>query len=201
MPEPAITCLACGVFRTELDALVREGRLDCTIETLESMLHMNPVGLERAIERAMDARPGGRVVLLYGDCHAWMRETETRDDVSRVAGLNCCEILLGHDAYHRLQRAQAFIFLPEWARRWRDVFTRELGFTDPVLAQAFMKEHRRRLVYLDTGVVPVPVQTLDDIAGFFGMPVEVQPVSLDVLLQGIRAALRTFARPPHDDPA
>ncbi|MFH0730323.1 MAG: DUF1638 domain-containing protein [Pseudomonadota bacterium] len=194
MTDKKISCLACGVFKMELAALTQQGKLDCDIIALESMLHIKPAKLEQEMERAMATGPKDKFLILYGDCHPGMHEMRNRENASGVVGINCCDILLGREAYRKLQKDQAVIFLPEWTLRWQDLFTRELGFEKPEVAQAFMKEHRKRLVYADTGVIPLPEKTLRDISGFFDMPVEIQPISLDILLLKISNALRKFTR-------
>ena len=199
MPDNRITCLACGVFRMEMEALIARGSLDYPVTTLDSMLHMKPAGLERAMERAMAAGPGDRFLLVYGDCHPRMHEMQDRKNTAKVAGINCCDIVLGRDVYRKLQKELAFIFMPEWTMRWREIFTHELGFKKPDVLQAFIQEHRKKLVYVDTGVLPVPDKTIQDIREFFGMPVEVMPVSLDFLLQGVNKALQKFMRRDPDD--
>ncbi|MFH0881214.1 MAG: DUF1638 domain-containing protein [Lentisphaerota bacterium] len=194
MTDRRISCLACGVFKMELAALTKQGELDCDIITLESMLHMKPAKLEQEMERAMATGPKDKFLILYGDCHPGMHKMQNRENATRVAGINCCDILLGKEAYRKLQKDQAFIFLPEWTLRWHNLFTHELGFEKPEVAQAFMNEHRKRLVYADTGVMPLPDKTLRDISEFFNMPVEIQPISLDILLLGMNNALQKFTR-------
>jgi hypothetical protein len=176
----------------EIEALVRQGKLECNSVFLDSMLHMKPFILEQELGRVMGDAQDDNYLLLYGDCHPGMHEMQDRENVARVAGINCCEILLGKDVYRKLQKEKAFIFLPEWTGRWQEIFTKELGFEKPELAQAFMKEHQTRLVYVDTGVIPVPEGVLQEIARFFNMPVEVLHISLDILLQGIQTALQKF---------
>jgi hypothetical protein len=193
MTDKKITCLACGVFRMEIEALARQGKLDCNIITLDSMLHMNPARLGQEMGRVMEVAPENRFLVLYGDCHPHMHEMQSMENVSRVTGINCCEILLGKEVYRKLQKEQAFIFLPEWTLRWKEVFAHELGFENHEVAQSFMKEHQKRLVYVDTGVMPVPDETLQEISGFFGMPVETVHIYLDNLLQGINKALEKFS--------
>jgi hypothetical protein len=192
MMDKKITCIACGVFKMEIEALARQGLFNCNVITLESMLHMKPAELEQNMEHAMAARPNDKFLILYGDCHPHMREMQAREDTTRVAGINCCDILLGRAEYRKLQKDQAFIFLPEWTMRWQEVFAHELGFAQPAVARAFMKEYRKRLVYVDTGVMQVPDGTLKEIAEFFNMPVEVMGISLDNLHQEICNALRKF---------
>jgi len=194
MSNTKITCLACGVFRKELEALVSQGLLDFDIRFLESMLHMNPAKLERVMDKAMPAGSTDNFLLLYGDCQPGMHEMQTRENATKVAGMNCCEIFLGKEVYRRLQKEKAFIFLPEWAERWQEVFTHELGFNKPENAQAFLKEHLDKLVYIDTGVVPIPNKTLQDIAIFFDMPFEILHISLDILRQEIMLALQKFIK-------
>ena len=51
-----------------------------------------------------------------------------------------------------------------------------------------------RLVYPDTGVVPVPHGDLAEAAAYLGLPLEVLPVSLDPLLASLRQAMPTADR-------
>lgn len=197
MTDHKIICLSCGVLRMETEALARQGKLDCDIIVLDSMLHMDPVRLEQEMARLIKAGPDNRFLLLYGDCHPHMHEMQGMKNVSRVAGINCCEILFGRAVYRQLQREQAFVFFPEWAHRWKEVFRHELGFENSEVAQAFMREYRKRLVYVDTGVIPVPGKTIREISGFIGMPVETVQISLDILMQGINNALLKFTRQDH----
>ncbi|KHK03109.1 hypothetical protein NY78_1638 [Desulfovibrio sp. TomC] len=102
-----------------------------------------------------------------------------------MPGLNCCDIILGHDAYRRLRRESAFFFMPEWTGRWEEVFRRELGLESQDLAREFMHEMHKRLVYLDTGLTETPYETLADIEAFFDMPVTVMHPGLDQLKAAI----------------
>ncbi|MDD2850733.1 MAG: DUF1638 domain-containing protein [Desulfuromonadaceae bacterium] len=199
MHDAKITCLGCGVFKMEIEALVRQRKLDCDIITLDSMLHMKPVKLEQEMEQVLDAATRERYLLLYGDCHPHMHEMQERQNTAKISGINCCEILLGKSTYRKLQKEKAFIFLPEWTQRWREVFTYQLGFNTPEMAQTFLKEHCTRLVYIDTGVMPVPGTTLQEISAYFDMPIEVMPISLDTLSQGIHDALQKFIEDDSSD--
>ncbi|MFA6401204.1 MAG: DUF1638 domain-containing protein [Salinivirgaceae bacterium] len=194
MTDNKIKCLACGVFKLEIEALASQGKLDCEITVLNSMLHMKPVMLEQEMNRLINEKPNDRFLLLYGDCHPHMHEMQNMENVSKVAGINCCDILIGREIYRQLQKEQAFVFFPEWTHRWKEVFSYELGFTNSELGQTFMKEYRKKLVYIDTGVIPVPTETIQEISGFFGMPVEIMPVSLDIFFQGINNALQKLKK-------
>jgi hypothetical protein len=184
-----IVCLSCGVFRMEIESLARQGKLDCRIITLESMLHMKPEKLRQEMETVIAAQKGSKILILYGDCHPYMHEIQSRENFAKVDGMNCCEIFLGTELYKKLQREQAFIFLPEWTQRWREIFHKELGFEDQEIAGSFMRDIIRQLVYVDTGVIPVPHKTLHEISEYFGMPVEILNISLDNLQDSLNNAL------------
>ena len=183
-----LSFLCCSVLRDELRPFLADNYPEAELLFLDSMLHMRPQRLEETLDRALGERAGRRCVLVYGDCHPRMREAASRPGCARTQGVNCGELLLGHQRYRQLRRAGAFLFLPEWTRRWREVFVDQLGFIDVELARQFMRESRQRLLYLDTGREPVPYGTLDDIETFFAMPVEVLPVALDHLQKAVRAA-------------
>jgi hypothetical protein len=178
--------VVCGVLRREVDRIVREEYPDADTVFLDSMLHMHPERLRVAIEEEMRRFDGTPVVLVYGDCHAHMQETCERGFCSRTGGMNCCELLLGHEHYRRLQRENVFIFLPEWTERWKEVFAGELGLSDRNQAASFMREMRSGLIYLDTGILAVPDETLEEIGNYFGMKVQVLPVTLDRLREEIK---------------
>ncbi|MFN7959521.1 MAG: DUF1638 domain-containing protein [Holophagaceae bacterium] len=198
--DPArVRCLACSIFKKEIEVLQASGRLDLPVDYLNSMLHMAPEKLEARLKEALEAarlgNPDQAVILAFGDCCGRMEAFEASPGTGRTQGLNCCEILLGSEAYRRLRREGAFFLLPEWARTWRQIFMGQLGLLGPN-AQAFMREMHTRLIYLDTGVLPVPHGELTEAAAYLGLPVEVLPVSLDPLLASLQQAMQTVD--PHD---
>jgi hypothetical protein len=180
--SPPTVWLSCGVLRAELEALHRQGKIVGRLLFLDSMLHMTPQKLERKLTAALEraASGGERLVLVYGDCCSRMRELAERFQAARVHAINCAQLLLGPSRYRELMRAQAFLLLPEWTGRWREVLEVELGLKGAV-AREFMREHRRELVYVDTGLTPVPRDTLAACSDYTGLPWRVEPVTLDHL--------------------
>jgi len=185
------TIIACGIFRKELAALGYSHKGAEKLVCLNSMLHMRPSLLDELLDGMLHGK-AQRHLLVYGDCCPHMDEFAHRADVRRVEGVNCCEIVLGHDRYRELRRAGAFFFMPEWTRRWERVFKQELGFTTPETAQEFMREMHTRIIFLDTGVDQVPEDTLADIEAYLDMPVEVFPVGLDHLEATMLAGLQSL---------
>jgi hypothetical protein len=176
--------LGCGVLRPELEELLRLGKIRGELRLLDSMLHMNPLKLESTLSDAIERLypEGGRVVLVYGDCCPRMLDLVARRRVGRVNAINCAQMLVGRDHYRELMREQAFMLLPEWTPRWEEIFRIELGLTKDV-ARDLMGDNRGSLVYLDTGLAPVPRQALADCAAYTGLPLRVERVSLESLLK------------------
>jgi len=169
--------IACGIFREEIEHLIRLGTVSASFTFVDSDLHMYPQELERVLGELIE--PG--CFLCYGQCHARMKEQQDCGIITRVSGLNCCEILLGRADYRRLRAGGAFFLLPEWTMKWEHVFKELLGFTNPALAAQFMNEMHTKLIYLDTGVTPVPHDGLRDIAEYCSLPVEILAVDLSHL--------------------
>lgn len=185
-----LTLVCCSVLRREMERILEEELPDAQAVFLDSMLHMHPEELCRTIDAVLAARIDRRILLVYGDCHARMAETGRRPQCARTGAVNCGELLLGQQRYREFRNGKTFLFLPEWTQRWREVFVQELGFADRSLAREFMQDNQRRLVYLDTGLIPVPTRTLAEIEEYFGMPVEIVAVTLVHLRQAVRDVAR-----------
>jgi hypothetical protein len=181
--------LSCGVLRDELAELQRRGQIGGELRFLDSMLHMDPQELQIKLEvglRRADLE-GRRRVLVYGDCCGRMLDLARQFRAGRVDAINCAQMLVGRARYRELMRAQAFMLLPEWAPRWEEIMRSELGLTSEI-APDFMREQQRELVYLDTGLTPVPSAALAGCAAFTGLPLRVEAVTLDHLLTQLLAA-------------
>jgi hypothetical protein len=194
-----LTVICCSVLQKELETVLGGDDPDVERVFIDSMLHMDPEKLHRTMAAVMEARPDSSFLIVFGDCHPYMHDMECRPGCARAQGVNCSELLLGKEAYGRFRKEKAFLFLPEWCRRWREVFQDRLGFKDPSLAGEFMRENRGSLVYLDTGVSPVPEKTLSEISGFFGMPVTTVSITLDHLRRIVESAMDTVKGKPEDE--
>jgi hypothetical protein len=182
--------LSCGVVGAELRELHRRGAIAGRLLFLDSMLHMRPTELEAALTAALAAAaPDARVVLVYGDCCPRMVELARMFGANRTAVINCAQLLLGRARYREAMRDRAFVLLPEWAARWREVLQNELGLSEEV-AGDLLQEHRRELVYIDTGLTEVPRQSLEAFSAYAGLPWRVEVVTLEHLLAGLLNAER-----------
>ncbi len=187
-PKGAMMC--CSVLQAELESLCKVHWPHLKLIFLPSMMHMHPERLASSLESVLDAelKQGYGVVLIYGDCCARMTALEGLPGVVRTRGKNCCELLLGPQEYRRLSHEGVFFLIPEWARRWKEIFTKELGLNRDN-ATSLMQEMHRKLMYLDTGLAPVPETALKECAEYCGLPYEVLRVPLGHLHSAIEKAL------------
>jgi len=190
MKKQRVVILACSIFKCDLEELTRRGCLHLPIVYLDSMLHMKPEELhQKLLNKIAQLRATyDCILLLYGDCHAYMHDAYKDMNVYRVQGSNCCEIMLGHTEYHKLRKAGAFIVFDEWAGKWEHIFKNELGFNDKI-APIFMGEAHSQLLYLDTGLNPIPHKEIEDMSKFFNLTYDIQSISLDFLLTSINQML------------
>ena len=191
---PSTVMVCCSIFRAEVEALRRANWPDLEIRYQTSMLHMQPGLLAERLDQvvAQVRQEGRRVLLVYGDCCRQLAALESLPGVVRTRGNNCCQMLLGRDEYRRLSHEGVFFLIHEWVHRWREVFSVQLGL-NPDNASSLMQDMHRKLVYLDTGVVPVPEAYLRECAAYCGLPWEVRPVALDHLRAAINVALARLA--------
>jgi hypothetical protein len=182
--------ISCSALKQEVESLCKEHWPRHRLLFLPSMLHMHPERLAASLESALEAEMirSRDVVLIYGDCCARMTALEALPVVTRTRGKNCCELLLGDGEYRRLSHEGAFFLIPEWAGRWKEVFSRELGLNRENAA-GLMGDMCKKLVYLDTGLVPTPDSELRDCAEYLALPCEVMPVSLKPLQAAIEEAV------------
>lgn len=179
--------LACSILRPEIEAVMAEMRqegYDVEVSYLDSALHMTP----RKLEAVLAAQLAPEDMIFFGDCCAGMRDFERAGHV-RVPVPNCMEWLLGRERYRQLMAAGAFFVQREWATRWKAILQDELGLSDKTLAREFFGGMHKMLVYLDTGMAPVPASQLAEMSAYTGLPLQYETVSLDPLRKTIRTAL------------
>ena len=185
-----VALLCCSALCAEVEALRRVHWPGLPLLVRSSVLHMEPdrLGQRLGADIEKSSKRRGGIVLVYGDCCAAMGDLESQPGLNRTPRHNCCEILLGASEYRRREHEGEFFLLPEWARRWRTVVTKALGLNDRI-AKDLMQDMHTRLVYLDTGVAPVPCAQLCACAEYCGLPVEMHEAPREPLRRSIQAAL------------
>jgi hypothetical protein len=186
--------IACSVLKEELEALRVQYWPGWKSRYISSLLHMKPDLLARQLKPLIleETGHGHPVVLVYGDCCKDMASFQLIPGVARTAGMNCCELILGKEVYRKYLAAGVFFLLPEWTTRWKEVFVHELGLNQEN-ASDLMHEMQSKLMYLDTGIVPVPIEEILACAKYCDLPYEILPVSLDHLKHQIQVAMDRLA--------
>ena len=91
-----LSLLCCSVLRREVETFLAQDYPEAELVFLDSTLHMHPEQLRQQLDAALAARPDRHCLLVYGDCHARMRETCERPNCWRIEAVNCADLLLGH---------------------------------------------------------------------------------------------------------
>lgn len=186
-PHPLL--VVCGVLQKEVGVLLCETGLDVEVKVLDSRLHMVPEVLRLRLDALAEAAEDRRILYLYGDCDADMHVRCTRKGSARPECSNCAELLLGKERYRVLRKAGAFFLLPEWAFRWKEIFMKDLGLSTQDLARGFMRDCHTALMYIDSGVEPVPEMLLEEISDYLGLPCRIEHAGLHNLRQALTGML------------
>lgn len=186
-------CIACSIFRNELDEFISKNELKLDVEYLTSMLHMNPELLEiKLLEKKEKLQKKyNKILLLFGDCCPNMLTIEKEKQVCRTDGINCIEIVLGKEKYEKLRRDGVFFLMPEWTLRWKEVFKHELKLKSDVVKE-FMQEFHTKIIYIDTGQMEVPLEVLDEIHHYTGLKVEIMKSNNEVLKKAIEKKMKPY---------
>ena len=173
--------ISCSIFKNEIEHLKTEGKINVPVVFVNSMLHLVPKELQETLDTKIKEYSSYKVVLVFGDCHARMIDYSNNKNIVRTPGINCCEIFLGSVDYKRIRKEGAFILMPEWADRWKEVFMDYMGFKKPKELNEFMTDMHKKLVYIDTGFQTRNNQLLNEIAEYTGLPLEIYQSSISNL--------------------
>ncbi len=180
--------ISCSIFKKELEYILAKDNLDIKIEFVNSMLHMKPMALENAIDSKIEKLNEEDITIVLGECHNNTDKYKNIKNIHKIPGINCMEIVLGSENYKKFSREGAFFLLPEWVTRWKEVFNIELGLNDKI-AKPFMREMHKYLCYIDTGFYDVPVDQLNEISEYVGLPYVIFKTDLGNLENAIKRTI------------
>lgn len=174
-----IRIIACSILKKEIEYLITEGFLPNNINYIDSINHIYPKKIQSEIDNLTKTNESNQTIIIFGDCSPYMCDTEKKQNVIRLKALNCCEIITGKELYKKYIKEGAFFLFPEWVERWKEVFKNHLGLSEEN-AKYLMKEFHKKLVYINTNLVPIPYNTLDEISDFTGLKYEILNIDLSV---------------------
>lgn len=183
MNDPRLGVLCCGHLRVEVsEALRRLGAADAEIACFPTSCHLPKPGEPHpaACLAGLSQRTDAAVALCMNCAHVPVERGTHDDRLSVVHVGTLAELLLGADACARALSEGAFVVLPGWAARWREVICETWGF-DRDTARVFFAETSRRILALDTIVRPLDRDALSAFSDFVGLPVEVRVTGISHL--------------------
>lgn len=185
MREQAIF-ISCGIFRDELQYLLKEKLLDAKVVFLDSALHVNFDRLKEKLVAALEenkSRAGMKV--LYGYCHPEIMDILDRYGAKKLDAPNCLAAMAGAGQIAQIDReGKAFYLTTGWANNWETIFA--TGRRDFNLDFKNLFSGYRRIVVLENGVTPVNEENVRKLSEFAGLPVERKKITLDHFLELIR---------------
>ncbi len=188
MNSNSVIFISCGIFREEIEYLVREKGLDWNVFFLDAALHVNfdklkekmVAALEKSREKGLEMR------VIYGHCHPDIIEILNRYGARKLRARNCLEAMVGREEIERLDKeAKTFFLSAGWVKAWEDMFA--LGKKDFDFDFRSMFANYKRIIVFDTGVIPIDEEKVRKFSEFTGLPVERRMISLDYLLDLVKA--------------
>lgn len=154
------TLLGCGILEYELKTIVKTLDTPVDIQILPAVLHLHPLQLKKELEHALQMT--GAEYVVYGKCCPGIDDLCKTYKAHRIKGETCYDILAGDTVSQLLQKEPGTYFLlPRFCEEFEEL-TKEL---DLKKTRDVLFKNYKRLVLLDTGVIPVDtrhiVKTLD----------------------------------------
>lgn len=188
MEGKPVVFISCGIFRKELEFLVKEKGLDWNILFLDAALHVNFDRLKARLVEALEElrKPGVEIKVVYGHCHPEMMEILDSYGAKKIRAGNCLEAIVGAEELRRIDaEAKSFYLSVGWVNNWEEMFAQgraDFGFDFKAMFASY-----KRIVVFDTGVIPIDEEKVRKFAEFTGLPVERRIITLDRLLELMRS--------------
>jgi Protein of unknown function (DUF1638) len=184
MSDLSAVIISCGIFREEIEFLVKEKGVSCEVVFLDAALHVNFDKLKSRLTETLEkyAWEGRKIKVLYGHCHPEMPTILGHYGAKRIKAGNCLEAIAGAEEIARLDKeAKTFFLTSGWVNNWEAMF--RLGEKDFNFDFRQMFSSYKRIVVFETGVIPIDEEKVRRLSEFTQLPVERRSISLDRLLQ------------------
>ena len=183
MSGDPVLFISCGIFREEIEYLIREKKFPHRVIFLDAALHVNFDRLKASLVDALDKHraEGAAIKVLYGHCHPEIMDILERYGAKKLKAGNCLEAFVGHEEVVRLNKeATSFFLSAGWINNWEKIFAagkRDFDFD----FRSMFKQYKRILVF-DTGAIPLDEEKVQRFSEFTGLPVERMCITLDHFL-------------------
>lgn len=180
--EKTVLFISCGIFKEELEYLIKSQDLDWNVVFLDAALHVNFDKLKAELVRALKKAKGDdkELKVLYGHCHPEIMEILEEYGAKKLRAGNCLEAMVGREEVERLNaEGTAFFLSAGWIENWENMF--KLGKDDFDFDFTTMFTDYERIVVFDTGVIPIDDDKIAAFSEFTKLPVVRKYISLDHL--------------------
>lgn len=188
MGKGPVIFISCGIFRDELEYLIKKEDLDMKVVFLDAALHVNFDRLKEKLVAALEEnrKPGAELKVLYGHCHPEMMEILDRYKAKKLAAPNCLAAMAGADEITRIDdEGKAFYLTTGWANNWEAMFDK--GKEDFNFDFKNMFSNYRRIVVFETGVTPIDEEKVRKLSELTGLPTERRKITLSHFLGLIKS--------------
>lgn len=168
--------LCCGILRNELEHLL-EGR-NIEVNYLDPALHVDLDKLAKQLVASLENIDAEDIPLIIGNqCHPELAEMTAARGGRVIGAKNCIEMLLGEKMLELDAENKTFYLTGGWLENWRQIFIEGLKWDAVDARQNF--GFYKRILLLDTGVVPIDEMSLLEFFDYAQVPVETMSVGLD----------------------
>jgi len=187
--ENRLLLVGCGILKKEVNFLIARNNWPMKTLFLDSALHVDFDRLATSLTHALVRHGGEKIIVFYGTCHPLMERMLAEAQTFRTHGQNCCEMLLGPEAFHAELAKGAYFLLEEWAGRWEHIQTKAFNTTKLEIIRDIFQGDRKYLLGLRTPCSGDFTAEAEAAARMVGLPLRWLDVPLDhlesVLLEAI----------------
>lgn len=176
--------ISCGIFKAELEYLMREHAIDSNVLFLDAALHVNFDRLKEKLVQALEdsKKRGNEIRVFYGNCHPEMMKIMEHYGAKKIDAINCIEAIVGREELRKLNaEGKSFFLTAGWTNNWENIFA--AGRADFNFDFSSMFTDYKRAIVFDAGVIPIDESKIKEFCRFTGLPVERRQISLGHLLR------------------
>lgn len=177
--------LCCAILKDEIEHVLKDENVE--LRFLDAALHVDLKKLLSSVTNAIQAYDDKEnLTLVFGTgCHPEMQDFVTQNGCRVVQAKNCIEMLLGDKMAEMDKECWTFYMTPGWLNNWRQIFEDGLKWDKIDARQNFGLY--KRIVLLDTGLVPLEDEKILEFFDYTEVPIEI--VSIDT--ENLRKLLTT----------
>lgn len=188
--ETAFLITGCGILEKEVCLLIEKNGWNIKTEFLDSC---HPVG-DRSPGKGLSAsirnREEGKAIVLYGHCHPRIDAILREEQVQRIHGLNCIEMLIGEERYREELERGAYFLIEKWAMHFESAISASLGTNRDIIREIF-HEDRKYLLGIRTPCSGDFSESVRTASRMVDLPIQ----WLDTGLENLESLLRTAMDP------